>query len=74
MRKIEVNLIRGQIVKRLVGALRVVKLKPLTKALSEFGAIAPCVRIVVTSDEIDHRWAIPRGIAQRWRPNNPPQN
>jgi len=49
MRKIEVNLIRCQIVKRLVRALRVVELKPLTKALSEFGAIVerPKVKILV---------------------------
>ena len=33
MRKIEVNLIRGQIVKGLVGTLSVVKVKPLAKAL-----------------------------------------
>jgi hypothetical protein len=32
MMKIEVNLIRGQIVKRLMGALRVAKPKPLFKA------------------------------------------
>ena len=49
MRKIEVNLIRGQIVKRLVGALSVVELEPLAKALSEFGTIVkrPKVKILV---------------------------
>jgi hypothetical protein len=34
MREIEVNLIRCQIVKRLVGALSIIELKPLAKALS----------------------------------------
>ena len=49
MRKIEVNLIRGQIVKRLVGTLCVVELEPLAKALSEFGPIVkrPKVKILI---------------------------
>jgi len=37
MREIEVNLIRGQVVKRLMGALNVVKPKPLAKALPQLG-------------------------------------
>ena len=39
MRKIEVNLIRGQIIKGLMGTLSIIELKPLSKALSQLGAI-----------------------------------
>ena len=35
---------------------------------------APCVRIVVTSDQPGHCWASPEGLAQQWRPNIPPRN
>ena len=49
MRKSEVNLIRGQIVKGLMGTLSIIELKPLFKALSQLGAIVkrPKVKILV---------------------------
>src|SRR5210317_836441 len=49
MRKIEVNLIRGQIVKGLMGTLSIIELKPLSKALSQLGAIVkrPKIKILI---------------------------
>ena len=49
MRKIEVNLIRGQIVKSLMRPLSVVKSKPLSNAPSQLGAVIkrPQVKILI---------------------------
>jgi hypothetical protein len=49
MRKSEVNLIRGQVVKRLMGPLSVVKPKPLLQTAAQLGAIVkrPKVKILV---------------------------
>ena len=49
MRKIEVNLIRGQIVKRLMRAFSVVEVKPLTKSFTQLGAVAkrPQIKILI---------------------------
>jgi hypothetical protein len=49
MRKIEVNLIRSQIVKSLMGALSVVKPKPLGQALSQLGSVGqrPQIKILI---------------------------
>jgi len=49
MRNSEVNLIRGQIVKRLMRTLSTIELKPLSEALSQLGAIVkrPKVKILI---------------------------
>ena len=47
MREIEVNLIRGQIVKGLVKPIPVVKIKPGTESVTEFGARVKRVKVNV---------------------------
>jgi hypothetical protein len=49
MRKIKVNLTRNQIVKSLMGPLSVVKPKPLSQALSQFGSVAkrPQIKVLI---------------------------